>query len=109
MRKPNPTPRPTPPPPQPDITIIKKGKPMSKTVTINGLEFEVHEEAKFLSLANSVPKQVGDIVTCNVYDLRIDPPKFIIKSDMIADVEYIAMMEEIQAGDKYYSVLQTKE
>ena len=82
---------------------------MSKTVIINGLEFAVHEDAKFLSLADSVPKKVGDIVSCNVYDLRIDPPQFIIKSEMIADAEYIAMMEEIQAGDKYYSVLQTKE
>ena len=34
MRKPNPTPRPTPPPPQPDITIIKKGKPMSKLIIL---------------------------------------------------------------------------
>ena len=82
---------------------------MSKTVIINGLEFAVHEKAKFLSLADSVPKKVGDIVSCNVYDLRIDPPQFIIKSEMIADAEYIAMMEEIQAGDKYYSVLQGNE
>ena len=80
-----------------------------KAVIINGLEFAVHEEAEFLSLADTVPKKVGDIVSCNVYDLRIDPPQFTIKSEMIVDAEYITMMEEIQAGDKYYSVLQAKE
>ena len=71
-----------------------------KTVTINGLEFAVHEDAKFLSLADSVPEKIGDTVSCSVYDLRIDPPQLITKKDIVADAEYIAMMEQIKRYER---------
>ena len=79
----------------------ERNKPMSKTININDNEFSVSNDADFLTIAQSTPNKVGDVVVYKCYDIRVDPPKLISENEIVTDAEQLAYIIEIRKHSPY--------
>ena len=72
-----------------------------KIVTIGDNIFSVSKDAKFLSIAQSTPQNVGDIVIYDIYNIKQSPPILVSKNEVITDAEQLAFIQELRKHIPY--------